>query len=349
MRESFLERLACPDCAGALAVAAVERRDGAAIVDGSLACTACAQRFPVRARIPRFVPDSGYADNFGWQWNRFQKLQRDSYNGTHLVRDTILRRSQFTPEFLAGKSVLECGCGSGNDTEVLAEMVGTLVSIDMSVAVDAQSPATLARENVLVLQADLRRPPLRPASFDIGYCHRVIQHTPDPPRAFAQMAPFVAPGGVFFLHSYDTHWKSTRHFKYWVRPLIRKWPHERVFRWLSRLGPLLYPTVGALNRIAFLRRPVKFLIPFENHDRIPSKAGSTLTRRERYEYSLLITFDDLTPEHDHPHPPETLCRWFEEQGYVDIEIRGRRPSIVVGRRPRVGESADSRNVTSGRR
>ena len=213
--------------------------------------------------------------------------------------------------------------------------------MDMSTAVDAQSPETLALPHVLVMQADLRAVPLRTASFDVGYCHRVIQHTPDPPSAFAQMAPFVRAGGVFFLHSYDTHWKSTRHFKYWVRPLIRGWPHEKVFRWLTRIGPILYPIVGALNHIGFLRRPVKYLIPFENHDRILQKAGATLSRRERYEYSLLVTFDDLTPAYDHPNPPEVLAGWFEEQGFV-VEHTAGRPSIVVGRRPlESGELAES--------
>ena len=322
MRESFLERLACPECAGPLSIASAERREGDALIDGTLACRLCAKSYPVRGRIPRFVDSGGYAESFGWQWNRFPRLQRDSYNGTHLVRDTILCRSQWTPEFMAGKSLVECGCGSGNDTEVLADLCGTVVSLDMTSAVDAQSPEVLARPNVLVLQADLRRPPLRHASFDLGYCHRVIQHTPDPRLAFGLMAPFVAPGGVFFLHSYDTHWKSMRHFKYWVRPLILGWPHERVFKWLTRLGPVLHPLVGGLNRVAFLRRPVKYLLPWESHNRILAKAGCTLTSKERYEYALLITFDDLTPEHDNPNPPETLCEWFREQGFVDIEIRG---------------------------
>ena len=342
MRESFLAFLQCPDCRGALCVARADRREGGALVDGELACTLCGARAPVRGRIPRFVPDSGYADNFGWQWNRFARLQRDSYNGTKLVRDTILRRSQWTPEFMAGKSLLECGCGSGNDTEVLADLCGAVVALDLSSAVDAMPPELLERPNVLVLQADLRRPPLREQSFELGYCHRVIQHTPDPQAAFARMAPFVAPGGWFFLHSYDTHWKSTRHFKYWLRPRIRRWPHDKVFRWLQRVGPVLYPTVGALNKVGLLRRPVKFLVPFENHDRILEKAGSTLTRRERYEYSLLITFDDLTPEHDHPNPPETLARWFEQQGFVDVQILGRRPSLVAGRKPLAGETAPAR-------
>jgi SAM-dependent methyltransferase len=332
VRDRFLDLLRCPDCRGRVRVAREDRRDGDALIDGEIACAACDARYPVRGRIPRFVPDSGYAGSFGWQWSRFHRLQRDSYNGTHLVRDTILARTGWTEDLLAGRSLFECGSGSGNDTEVLAELCGTVVSMDMSAAVDYQRPEVLARDNVLVLQADLRRIPLAEEAFDLGYCHRVIQHTPDPRAAFAAMTPFVRPGGSFFLHSYGTHWKSTRHFKYWLRPLVGNWPHERIFRALTIAGPVLYPLTSALNRVAFLRRPVKLLIPFENHDRILAKAGCTLTRRERYEYSLLITFDDLTPAFDHPNPPETLVEWFREQGFIDVRIRGDRPSLVVGRK-----------------
>lgn len=333
MRLRFLSLLRCPGCRARLALARSGLQEGDDLIEGELACTACSRSYPVRKGIPCFVQGEDYAASFGWQWTRFAHLQRDSYNGTGLVRDSILRRTGWTPEFLAGKTLLECGCGSGNDTEVLADLCGTVVSLDLSSAVESQSPEVLKRENVLVVRADLRAAPFEEQTFDLGYCHRVIQHTPDPRAAFAGMARFVRPGGSFFLHSYDTHWKSMRHFKYWVRPLIKGWPHERVFKTLKVAGPVLYPLVGALNRIGGLRRLVKLALPFENHDRILSKAGCTLTRRERYEYSLLVTFDDLTPEYDNPNPPEVLAEWFEEQGFIDVEILGRRPSLVVGVRP----------------
>ena len=333
MRERFLDLLACPRCGGGLAFADVRERSGDAVVEGSLRCGKCDERYPIEKRVPVFVPRENYADNFGWQWKQFHELQRDSYNGTRLVRDTILRRSGWKESDLAGKSILECGCGSGNDTEVLSELAGTLVSMDFSAAVEAVPESTRARPNVLAVRGDLRQAPLRPGTFDIVYCHRVIQHTPDPRASFDSMSRYVKPGGLFFLHSYDTHWKSVLHFRYWLRPLIRRMPHERVRRMLEVAGPVLYPVAGALNRVALLRRPTKLLVPFENHDRILQKAGARLTPRERYEYSFLVTFDALTPRHDHPSSPSTVAGWFRESGFVDVDIRSRNPVIAIGRRP----------------
>jgi len=343
MREGFLGTLRCPDCSGELRVSDRRARSGDDLVDGELTCIGCGRTYAVESRIPIFVERSSYADGFGWQWNRFQKLQRDSYNGTHIVRDTILRRSGWKPEDLRGKSLLECGCGSGNDTEVLSEMAGTVVSFDLSSAVESQRPEVLARDNVLVMRADINRIPVREESFDIVYCHRVIQHTPDPRRAFASMVRHLRPGGTFFLHSYDLHWKALLHYRYWLRPVTRHLPYPAVFRALTIVGPVLYPVVGLLQRAAFLRIPLKLLVPFSNHDRVLRKNGSSLTRRERYEYSVLITFDALTPRFDRPSSADTLASWFAEEGLVDFRVMHRSPAVVLGRKPlRPGDDAANR-------
>src|SRR5439155_14699550 len=150
--------------------------------------------------------------------------------------------------------------------------------------------------------------------------------------AFSAMARHVRNGGIFFVHTYDTHWKSLLQFKYWLRPLIRPLPHAAIFRMLRIIGPALYPTVGALSRIAFLRRPVRLLIPFENYGRALKKAGAKLTRRERYEYSLLVTFDALTPRHDHPSSAAEVERWFGNNGFANVSVRSRNPVIAIGTR-----------------
>ncbi len=337
MRRRFLDLLACPDCRGAIALAEVSVEDSDDVVEGRLACEACARHFPIRRRVAVFVDESKYAESFGWQWQRYARLQRDSYNGTTIVRDTILKRSGWTPEHLAGKLLVECGCGSGSETEALVDLAGTVVSFDLSEAVFEFEESLLKRDNLLVLRADITRIPLKARRFDVVYCHRVVMHTPDPPTSFASMASHVAPGGEFFLHSYSTHWKSLANYKYLWRPLTKRLPHTAVYRILRVVGWPLYWLVGALNRLAFLRRLNRLLIPFENHARALKKAGTTLSWRERYEYSFLITFDALTPTFDNPNSPETLLAWFEDAGFLDVDVRHQNPVIALGRLPRDAE------------
>lgn len=306
-----------------------------------MACIACAAVYPIRRSIPRFTGAAEYVDSFSWQWERWYPLQRDSYNGTHTLRDGLLRRTGWTSEFLRGKSLLECGCASGNDTEIWAAFVGTLVCLDLSNAVDQIPEAIRQRPDVLVLQADIFRIPLKEGRFDLVSCHRVIQHTPDPKAAFRSMVRQVRPGGELFVHSYDTHWKSLLQAKYLWRPLTTRLSHHRVYEALRLVGPVLYPLVGALRRLGFLRKPVKLLIPFRNLSRGMRKQGTTLTEHELYELSLLVSFDALTPKHDIPNSPRTIGRWFEEAGFEGVTLLGRNPVKMKGRRPERDDLASS--------
>ena len=54
------------------------------IKEGALTCVATCPTVPIRGSVPRFVPDSGYSQNFGEQWNHFRRTQIDKFNGTDL-------------------------------------------------------------------------------------------------------------------------------------------------------------------------------------------------------------------------------------------------------------------------
>lgn len=328
-----MDLLACPRCKSALRLEARERERGDVVVEGTLTCSGCAARFEIRSAIPRFVTADAGETTWGRMWREFQRLQRDSYSGTTQVRDLIAHRTGWGPHHLGGKRVLECGCGSGNDTEVLAAQAGTLVSLEYSNAVDHVPPEVKARPNVLLVQGDISCLPLAREAFDAVYCHRVIQHTPDPARSFEQMAACVAPGGEFFLHSYDTHPRSRLQAKYLYRPITKRLPYDVTVKLINFAGPVMIPLVKKLQRLGPLGYLPRAVIPFVNMDR-EIVANTKLTDRERYEYSVLVTIDALTPEHDHPQSPRTLRRWFERAGFERIELRGRNPVLMKAHRPK---------------
>ena len=78
-------------------------------------------QYEVRNGIPRII-ESNYAQAFGFQWNRFQKTQLDSYTETNITRK---RLEQSLGVGLLGKlgdiNCLEIGCGAGRFTEILLE------------------------------------------------------------------------------------------------------------------------------------------------------------------------------------------------------------------------------------
>ncbi len=52
--------------------------EGEHVIEGWL-CSSIA-RYAIRNGIPRFVSDEGYSHNFGYQWNRWAKVQFENEN-----------------------------------------------------------------------------------------------------------------------------------------------------------------------------------------------------------------------------------------------------------------------------
>ena len=59
-----------------------------------------------------------YHENFGFQWNKFNKLQLDSFNGSNESEKRFFEQNLLQPSNLKGKLVLEVGAGCGRFTEI---------------------------------------------------------------------------------------------------------------------------------------------------------------------------------------------------------------------------------------
>jgi 2-polyprenyl-6-hydroxyphenyl methylase/3-demethylubiquinone-9 3-methyltransferase len=100
---------------------------------------------------------------------------------------------------LAGKRVLDVGCGGGLLSEAMARRGATVTGLDMSAA-----SLTIARLHLL------ESPPLHveycettaeelarssPHAFDVVTCMELLEHVPDPARLVGACATLVKPGG----------------------------------------------------------------------------------------------------------------------------------------------------------
>src|SRR5437016_4027992 len=98
-----------------------------------LVCCGDQHVIPRRDGIPRFVPKSTYAADFGRQWNAYRLTQLDSHTGTSISRDRLRRAlGEALWRGLKGARVLECGCGAGRFTEVLLAQGAHVISVDLS-------------------------------------------------------------------------------------------------------------------------------------------------------------------------------------------------------------------------
>ena len=165
------------------------------------------------------------------------------------------------------------------------------------------------------MQGDIYALPFPRDWFPFIYSLGVLQHTPDPARAFAALPPMVAGGGRLCVDFYQKSWKNELWPKYWLRPLTKRLPKARLFAILESLVPALLPLSCQLGRIPVLGGGLKRLVPVANYvGTLPLSASQHL------EWSLLDTFDWLAPEFDHPQTPETLQRWMDASGLEQTEV-----------------------------
>ena len=330
MREAHLRFLVCPECAGALALRADVRADDH-VMEGELACPACARVHPIRGGVPRFVPADNYASGFGLQWNTHSRTQYDSHNGTRISETRFFAQTKW-PRTLEREAVLEVGSGSGRFTEQAASTGAMVVSVEYSTAVDANFASNGARENVLIVQGDLYAMPLRRASFDRVVCIGVVQHTPDVERSFRALTEFVRPGGHLAIDVYKRPRGIRRllNTKYWVRPLTRKIPPARLYRSVRRYVNAMWPVARQVSRIPGIGRHLNWALLIGDY-----RGALALSEEQLREWAILDTFDMLAPAYDSPQDLETVRRWFGEAGFEEIEVhlgyngiegRGRRPA-----------------------
>jgi SAM-dependent methyltransferase len=100
-----------------------------------------------------------------------------------------------------GMRVLDAGCGTGEALRWLCDAVsplGTVVGIDLAAAHVSAARAG-ASGQALVLQADVRRPPLAPRSFDLIWSVNTINHLREPLAGVAVLASLLGPGGRIAL------------------------------------------------------------------------------------------------------------------------------------------------------
>jgi 2-polyprenyl-3-methyl-5-hydroxy-6-metoxy-1,4-benzoquinol methylase len=247
------------------------------------------EAYPIRQSIPRFVESQSYVAGFGAQWNRFRVTQLDSHTGTRLSEQRLRRcLGEALWTSLAGRQVLECGCGAGRFTEILVREGAFVTAVDMSEAVTAN------RDNVRsdrhrVLQADLMRLPFAPRQYDVVMCLGVLQHTSDTALALQRLWEHVRPGGYLVVDHYARTWRRYTT----AAPLFRAWMKRlsppAALRWNERLVRFFLPLhLRARSRVTKLL--LGRVTPVVYYGDIYPE----LTAGQHYEWSLLDTHDGLT-------------------------------------------------------
>lgn len=279
------------------------------------------RRYPIVNGIPRFVLTENYSDDFGRQWNIFPKTQLDSFTGLDISESRLARCLRGNLASLKNKKVLEAGSGAGRFTEILLKHSSIVHSFDYSNAVEANAHNNSANENLILVQADIRRIPFPKENYDYVICLGVLQHTQNPEESIRSLWEMVRPGGALVVDHYPKNWRSALpppfgSSRVIYRQIILRLPTKVRFKFVKALTDFWFPWHWRFKDSLFVQRilrrvsPVVFYYPdIKLHD-----------QQMYYEWALLDTHDATTDFYQHRRTGPQIKQTLEEIGAKDIVV-----------------------------
>ena len=270
--------------------------------------------FPIVKGVARIAEIENYTESFGVQWNKFDKTQLDrESDGLDLSRKRFFAETHWSQDDLFEKDILEVGSGAGRFSKVVLEQTNaTLYSVDYSdaVTVNFKNNGQIAPGRFHLFQASIYKLPFPDSSFDKVFCFGVLQHTPDFDASIKALIDMAKPGGEIAVDFYPIKgWWTKVNAKYILRPITKRMSHDRLFSLIEANADWLIKAHFLLHRLG-----VGFLTRFLPVCNVSESFPAILTKSELREWTILDTFDQYSPEHDHPQRITDVARMFERYG-----------------------------------
>jgi 2-polyprenyl-3-methyl-5-hydroxy-6-metoxy-1,4-benzoquinol methylase len=198
--------------------------------DGQLRCTETGEAYALIGGVPSLYhpsPDEG-ADVTARIRSFYEENPFPSYEGLEEFGELVSKgySNPFSRTLLESigynKTVLECGCGTGQLSHFLQLNNNHVLGIDLSLAslrlaLEHKRRNDLARASFC--QMNIFELAIKDSSFDVVISHGVLHHTFDARRAFASIVRKCRPGGIVMVGLYN----RPARFPTWVRSkLIRQ-------------------------------------------------------------------------------------------------------------------------------
>lgn len=146
-------------------------------------------------------------------YDRWALSYDDDRNATRDLDALVLRAA---PLEIAGRDVLEVGCGTGKNTVWLAEQARRVIAVDFSPAMLERARERVNGRHVEYLRHDMREPwPLPSRSVDVVVGNLVLEHVQVLAPVYTEAARVLRPGGALFfceLHPYRQLKGGQAHF-----------------------------------------------------------------------------------------------------------------------------------------
>ncbi len=244
--------------------------------------------------------------SFGFEWGQLDyDKDRVWRQDADQLLELFFQETRTDRVSLAGRSILDAGCGHGILSARIADCgAGTVIGMDLSPSVVAASERFKA-DNLHYVQGDVMFPPFALGAFDMVHSSGVIHHTHNTELAFSALHELVARGGAYAVWLYRPVPTLFHRFFHRVRPFTCRLP-LRLQRFLYRF--VLVPPLWAYTRLR----------------------GKKLSAQDL----LLDLTDGLSPRYRDEPEPALAISWYRKRGYDPVEISSENEwgYSLVGRR-----------------
>jgi SAM-dependent methyltransferase len=192
---------------------------------------------------------------------------------------------------------LECGCGSGRDTALIAAVAQSVTGIDLNTS-DIARKRNSQYKNVHFIEADIATMRLG-QTFDVVICVGVIHHTDNPDITFKNIYEHCRPGGTLVLWVYSAEGNAL--MRWIVEPIrkafLTKLSRPALRRLSTLLTALMYPLVYTVYFLPAARR-----LPYYEYFQV--------FRKMDFERNMINVFDKLNAPQTHFITRKRCEQWF---------------------------------------
>tara|TARA_A100001015_G_scaffold245190_1_gene281041 strand:+ start:1488 stop:2459 length:972 start_codon:yes stop_codon:yes gene_type:complete len=313
MHISFLN-IICDPFTGEDLELEVIKQNGEFIIDGYLKNQN--SHYKIISGIPRFINKNDLKDSFNFQWKKWNKLQFEDKNiGLPMEGHTkkmFYSITDFKDEMNKDKVFLDIGAGSGRFADVLIANGSKVVCIEVSNSVDQiYKNLSKNRKNALIIQCDFEKLPIKNSSIDHAFSIGVLHHSKKPEAAFPETYRVLKKEGSFAVSVYSKN--SPYNF-------INIYVWRKFFNFLKipfSFYPILIYTYFFVNIYYLIAKILKF--KYLNIFQL--SIFPCFIYRDK-NWSLLDTFDSLSPEFASTHSNQEVYNWFADNKFKEISKIG---------------------------
>jgi ubiquinone/menaquinone biosynthesis C-methylase UbiE len=257
--------LACPSCRGTLTRS-----------EAAFRCSTCARDYAIEAGVPQFDPpapamsgpafetaareerrdywDKGWEARYARDHAHLARLTTAADWRAYLEAESVRLRAvrhisclEAGRDVVAGKVVLDIGCGGGISSALFGYFGARYLGVDHSphAAAYARRHLEAVAGEGFSVQGNAERLPFRDSSIDVVYSNGVLHHTPHLATAMDEAYRVLKPGGRAVIGLYSTY--STQFGLIQIAGRARHLGGQARDRFMSHHTEHAWRTTGRLN------------------------------------------------------------------------------------------------------